>query len=78
MPKWEYKSDYIAIIPASEKDDLDRTLPYGSGVNYRWQEILQDVLNKYGEQGWELVSIPEALVTGERAGDFALFKRPKT
>lgn len=46
--------------------------------NYVWQERLHEELNKYGLEGWELVSMEVSIWPKTNLYQyFAIFKRPK-
>jgi len=71
MPKWEYKVlfprieikiDRIKAIEAGEKPELDS---------------IAEVLNKYGQEGWELVSVGSTDM-GRGEQPVAYLKRPLT
>lgn len=72
MTKWEYKNAYVAIIIPEGKSlfDLqtDRCL---------WEVLLDEELNRYGAEGWEIVSIPQSLLCCNALDGFVLFRRPK-
>lgn len=73
MSKWEY----IVVELMSELESEKRRV---SGLPKRWFKppFLNDLLNKYGSEGWELVSFETTVVESEK--DFAVlgvFKRPK-
>lgn len=73
MPKWEYMVVELTSELESEKMKIE-------GLPKRWfrRPYLPDLLNKYGSEGWELVSFETAVVESEK--DFAVlavFKRPK-
>ena len=81
---WEYKIDYVAIFPPQFSREQgtwqqallpkDEQARYG---DYWWQKAIAEQLDKFGEQGWEVVSIPERLLEGEGVDDFVLLKRLK-
>ena len=69
MTKWEYKVFAYPVIVKEEKF-LARSHP----------NQLEDILNKFGAEGWELISDSILVLTGI-SGDFAntsslVFKRP--
>lgn len=73
MQGWEY----MVVELISELESEKRKI---SGLPNRWFKppYLTDLLNKYGSQGWELVSFETTVVESEK--DFAVlgvFKRPK-
>ena len=63
---FEYKHEYIAINPPSREDDPHE--------HYR-SAMLEEVLNRHGAKGWELVSISDGLLNGEYVDGYAIFKR---
>ena len=64
--KWEYK-----LVTASSIVAIERFIAKRNGKKPDIDSI-QDVLNKWGEEGWELVA-----VNLERESVYAYFKRPK-
>lgn len=73
MQRWEY----LVVELTSELESEKRKI---SGLPTRWFKppYLTDLLNKYGSEGWELVSFETAVVESEK--DFAVlavFKRHK-
>lgn len=79
---WEYKIDYVAIVPPLSEEDSwqQKILPKEERTRYGiywWQKAIAEKLNEFGEQGWEVVSIPERLLEGEGVDGFILLKRLK-
>ena len=72
MTKWEYKNAYIAIIPPEGKTLLDL-----QANRCLWEVLLEEELNRYGAEGWEIISISQQLLQGNGLDGFVLFKRPK-
>jgi len=72
MQQWEYCVEYLAHRGHDSGYDL------GTKVfdKMLWQQDLEKTLNKFGSQGWELVSFPEGLLS-DCVDGFAVFKRPK-
>ena len=73
MPKWEYK--VVELV-----EELEAAKKKVKGLPERWFKPphLEDLLNKYGSQGWELVSFEP--IIDYKTEDFlvlAVFKRPK-
>jgi len=73
MKRWEY----FAVELTSELEFKKQKI---EGLPKRWFKppYLTDLLNKYGSEGWELVSFETAVIESEK--DFvvlAVFKRPK-
>ncbi len=73
MQKWEYLVVELTTELESEKRKIE-------GLPTRWFKppYLTDLLDKYGSEGWELVSFETAVVESEK--DFAVlavFKRLK-
>ena len=66
MKRWEYKHEYIAIMAPSREDDPHE--------HYR-SAMIEEVLNRHGAKGWELVSISQGLLDGEYLDGYAVFKR---
>lgn len=64
--QFEYKHEYIAIMAPSREDDPHE--------HYR-SAMLEEVLNRHGAKGWELVSISPELLNGENVDGYAVFKR---
>lgn len=65
---WEYKTIHLSM-PVSDYTDKES------------QEALlelEPLLNKAGEQGWELVSTLDTVALGYTKSIVAIFKRPKT
>ena len=69
MPKWEYK--VVDLIKEIEKECAEAERP----GHWLRESDLEEVLNKLGGQGWELVDIHFLLNKGE-AIVVGLFKRP--
>jgi hypothetical protein len=63
VPKFEYKTEVLTSVVGRDKLRVDE---------------LDDVLRKFGEDGWELVSMSlDANLQGSRDGHVLVFKRPK-
>ena len=63
MPQFEYKTEVITSVIGRDKLRVDD---------------LDDVLRKFGDDGWELVSMSlDANLQGSRDGHLLVFKRPK-
>jgi hypothetical protein len=61
MPKYEYKTEILTSMVGRDKVRVDD---------------LEDALQKYGDDGWELVSLTlDADVQGARDGHLLVFKR---
>jgi hypothetical protein len=61
MPKYEYKTEVLTSMVGRDKLRVDD---------------LDDVLRKYGDDGWELASLNlDADVRGARDGHLLIFKR---
>jgi Domain of unknown function (DUF4177) len=61
MPKFEYKAEVLTSMVGRDKLRVSD---------------LEDVLRKYGEDGWELASVNlDADVRGQRDGHLLIFKR---
>jgi hypothetical protein len=61
MPKFEYKTEVLTSMVGRDKLRLDN---------------LDDVLKKYGKDGWELASLNlDADLKGSRDGHLLVFKR---
>jgi hypothetical protein len=61
MPKFEYKTEVLTSVVGRDK------LRVGD---------LEDVLRKYGAEGWELATLNlDADIRGERDGHLLVFKR---
>lgn len=61
MPKFEYKTEMLTSMVGRDKLRV---------------EDLEDELRKYGDDGWELVSLTlDADVRGARDGHLLVFKR---
>lgn len=64
MAEYEYKTEILTSMVGREKLRLDD---------------LDDTLRKYGDEGWELVSLAlDADLRGARNGHLLVFKRAKT
>ena len=79
---WEYKIEYIAIFPPQFPQEQgtwrQALLPKeerGRYGDFWWQKAVTEQLDKFGEQGWEVVSIPQKLIEGECLDGFVLLKR---
>lgn len=66
LVQWEYKHAYIALFPPSKDKDPDGTIQ---------SKMLQEELNKYGADGWELVSISQGLMNLDYVDGYAVFRR---
>lgn len=64
--KYEYKHDYLAFFPPAEKDDPGKEI---------FSSMLQERLNSYAEDGWELVSISESLLNLSSVDGYGIFRR---
>jgi hypothetical protein len=63
VPEYDYKTEILTSMVGREK------LRLGD---------LEDALEKYGDDGWELVSLNlDADLRGERNGHLLVFKRPR-
>ena len=63
MAKFEYRSEVLTSVIGRDKLRVDE---------------LDDVLRKFGDDGWELVSVTlDANLQGSRDGHLLVFKRPK-
>jgi Domain of unknown function (DUF4177) len=63
MPKFEYKTEVLTSMVGRDKVRIDD---------------LDDMLGKFGDDGWELVSMSlDANLQGSRDGHLLVFKRPK-
>jgi len=64
VAEYEYKTEILTSMVGREKLRLDD---------------LDDTLRKYGDEGWELVSLAlDADLRGARNGHLLVFKRAKT
>ncbi len=70
MRKWEYK--VVDLIKEIEKE---RTKTRGVEEHWLHTSDLEEVLNKIGAQGWELVDI-HFILDKEEAVVVGFFKRP--
>lgn len=70
MQKWEYKLGYL-----SHRGRESGHIPGNPDKEY-WVQDLEMDLNKFGADGWELVSFPDDILA-DRVDGYALFKRPK-
>ena len=73
MEKWEY----MVIELIRELEDAKKQL---KGLPKRWfkSPYLEDLLNKYVSQGWELVSFEPVIIEEEKDFiAFGVFKRRK-
>lgn len=78
IQKWEYRSAYIDLGYIDLEDfspGYDGNMETGCKIRY-WQDCLENELNKFGADGWELVYISPALALGQGNDGDALFKRP--
>jgi hypothetical protein len=63
VPKFEYKTEVLTSMIGRDKLRVDD---------------LDDVLRKFGDDGWELVSMSlDANLQGSRDGHLLVFKRPR-
>jgi hypothetical protein len=63
MPRWEYTTEVLTSMVGRDK------LRIGD---------LEDTLNRYGDDGWELVSLTmDADLRGSRDGHLLVFKRQR-
>lgn len=63
MATYEYRTEILTSMVGRDKLRLDD---------------LDDALRKYGDEGWELVSVNlDADLRGSRDGHLLIFKRPK-
>jgi hypothetical protein len=63
MPKFEYKTEVLTSMVGRDKVRIDD---------------LDGMLQKFGDEGWELVSMSlDANLQGSRDGHLLVFKRPK-
>jgi len=63
MPGFEYKTEVLTSMVGRDKLRLDE---------------LEDVLRKYDDDGWELVTCAlDADLRGSRDGHLLIFKRPR-
>jgi hypothetical protein len=63
VPKFEYRTEVLTSVVGRDKLRVDE---------------LDDVLRKFGDEGWELVSLAlDANLQGSRDGHVLVFKRPK-
>jgi hypothetical protein len=63
MPNFEYKTEVLTSVIGRDKLRIDE---------------LDDLLRKFGDDGWELVSVSlDANLQGSRDGHLLVFKRPK-
>jgi len=61
MPRFEYTTEVITSMVGRDKLRVDN---------------LEDVLRKYGDEGWELASLTlDAEIRGARVGHLLVFKR---
>lgn len=68
MKRWEYRHEYIATNPPSREDDPHE--------HYR-SAAIEEILNRHGAKGWELVAISQGLLDGEYLDGYAVFKRQR-
>lgn len=70
MKKWEYRIGYLA------HRGHDSGYVPGKGFDKQlWEQDLEDTLNEFGSEGWELVLFPQDILY-ECVDGYALFKRP--
>ncbi len=63
MPRFEYKTEVLTTMVGRDKLRVDE---------------LDDVLRKFGDDGWELVSVSlDANLQGSRDGHLLVFKRAR-
>ena len=63
MPEFEYKTEVLTSVIGRDKLRIDE---------------LDDLLRKFGDDGWELVTMSlDANLQGSRDGHVLVFKRPK-
>jgi hypothetical protein len=63
MPRYEYKTEVLSSVVGRDKLRIDD---------------LDGLLRKFGDDGWELVSMSlDANLQGSRDGHLLVFKRPK-
>jgi hypothetical protein len=63
MPRFDYRTEILTSMVGREKLRLDD---------------LDDLLKKYGDEGWELVSVAlDADLRGSRDGHLLVFKRQR-
>ena len=67
MEKWEYK---IVKVEAKTKAS-----GWSYNINTKLPQELEEVLNKLGNMGWELVSISLPTMAGRSQDFFCFFKR---
>lgn len=70
MQKWEYRIGYLA-----HRGQTAGHIPGNPDKAY-WVQDLEMDLNKFGADGWELVSFPDDILA-DRVDGYALFKRLK-
>ena len=64
MPNFEYKTEVLTSVVGRDKLRIDE---------------LDDLLRKFGDDGWELVTMSlDANLQGSRDGHVLVFKRPKS
>ena len=64
MPEFEYKTEVLTSVIGRDKLRIDE---------------LDDLLRKFGDDGWELVTMSlDANLQGSRDGHVLVFKRPKS
>jgi len=69
MKKWEYK-----VVPVSLRVNVEKIKAYNEDRSPEINSIV-DVLNKEGEEGWELVAIHTIPIIGEFVSIIAYLKR---
>lgn len=78
---WEYKIEHISLTIFNEDGTVgdNQKLIFDETDSFyhhqRYEKELVEQLNKHGKQGWEVVFIPEELMTGESDFAYVLFKR---
>jgi hypothetical protein len=64
LAKFEYKTEVLSSVVGRDKLRIDE---------------LDDLLRKFGDDGWELVTMElDANLQGSRDGHLLVFKRPKS
>lgn len=77
--KWEYKYAYLCHRWCGEffNDSNKRFINIRAADLDKKAEEIEKILNQYGKEGWELVSISDDFLSDTDSVDgFALFKRP--
>jgi len=71
--KWEYKIVYLARFNENGRDIVKND----SEHNYVWEIETEEILNKLGEDRWELVQMSDTFLNNEYGDGYGIFKRKK-